>query len=779
MRRLVYAACSTIVVLLSPVLTHPAETVGSTLSYPLYGPALGLALRLPAGESHDVFRGILVRLDESGDACMVFDADTMRMAAGWTRGGLSLKGPPFTDWDPEFPGLNGECVFQVRNAPAWSHKDSLSEPRSGGGSPPLGPLPRTWAQFRGWYLHGERVVFSYSVGGAAVLESPRLVADQDHRVLCRCFQIEGDGRARRMVVATLSEEVADVSDRIAVFAGTVASIVGAPEATRFEVVDDRLTLSLPAFQGIQHFQLLLWRSATRSDASAIISLAGPAPDLTPMTLGGPTRWNEGPIITQGELAGESDQAYVVDRLTLPYNNPYGGQMRVGGFDFFADGKSAALSTWSGEVWIVSGIDDTLERLEWKKFAAGLQQPLGLKIVDDVIYTVGDAQITRYHDFNKDGEADFYETFNNDWDLTSWFHQYCFDLHMDRYGHFYFAFSSPVTIDGSSFERLGRHHGSIIRVSNDGSRMERYATGLRAPNGMSVGPHGQVTCGDNEGTFVPRCPIHWIDQGEFLGVVDSAARRDEMKTTPTVARLRGGRQQHLDPSEMPRPLAWLPMNVDNSSGSQVWVTSNRWGPLEGKLLHLSYGQSAMYLVLREKIGDLMQGGVVKFPVRFTSSAMRGRFSPRDGQLYISGLRGPQTNAVIDGGLDRVRFTGKRVYMPVGLHAKKNGVEITFSQPLEKGLANDPDSYAVRAADILWTHAYGSREYKIGHRDTNSPPEGWTELSVTGARLLSDEKTVFVEIDEMQPAHQMQIDIDVKADDGTSIRTTIWNTVHIPG
>ncbi|NIP98008.1 MAG: hypothetical protein GWO24_33105, partial [Akkermansiaceae bacterium] len=347
--------------------------------------------------------------------------------------------------------------------------------------------------------------------------------------------------------------------------------------------------------------------------------------------------------------------------------------------------------------------------------------------------------------------DFYENFNNDWELTSGFHAFCFDLQTGPDGSFYFAFGSPVRGGGRSFERMSRHHGSILRVSKDGSRLERYATGLRAPNGIGVSPTGQVTSGDNEGTFVPRCPIHWIEEGEFLGVVDAAADYANMKTTPTVGQRRGGRKQHLDPGEQPIPLAWLPKNVDNSNGGQVWVTSDKWGPFEGEMLHLSYGQSALYVVLKEKRGEVMQGGVVKIPVRPTSSAMRGKFNKRDGQLYIAGLKGWQSNAAREGGLDRVRYTGRPVRMPRSLKVREGGIEIGFNQVLDRELAEDPESYSISGSDLRWTHDYGTAEYEVGHRDSAGPPKGRTRFTVKSAKLLEGGKSVFVEIENLQPVH----------------------------
>jgi hypothetical protein len=178
--------------------------------------------------------------------------------------------------------------------------------------------------------------------------------------------------------------------------------------------------------------------------------------------GGPVRWPE-VVITKGELADENtDEAYVLDRLTLPYENPWGIDIRVGGFDFFSDNTSAALCTWDGDVWIVKGISDNLEQLEWKRFASGIHEPLGLKIVDDIIYTLVMTRSHVIHDLNNDGEADYYENFNNDWELTSGFHAFLFDLHTDPEGNFVFAFGSPVRGGGRSFERMSAHHGSYSK-----------------------------------------------------------------------------------------------------------------------------------------------------------------------------------------------------------------------------------------------------------------------------------------------------------------------------
>src|SRR5690606_7144046 len=319
-------------------------------------------------------------------------------------------------------------------------------------------------------------------------------------------------------------------------------------------------------------------------AAAADALAARPSDDAPESLegalrGGPSRFTA-QVTVQG-VRGPDDQAYTVDTIPVPFDNPYRSWMRTAAFDFFADGTRAAISTWNGDVWIVSGIDDDLHEVTWRRFATGLFDPLGLKIVDDVVHTLGRDGITRLHDLDGDGEADFYEAFNHDVLITEGFHEFAFDLHTDPEGRFYFSKAGPVNPGGRGFQKILPHHGCILRVSKDGEELEVYATGFRANNGIGVGPQGQVTSGDNEGTWMPKCRLSWVKQGSFNGCVDTAHR------TPP-------------PTTYDKPLCWLPHDVDNSSGSQVWVTSDRFGPLQGSLLHLSYGTCSVFLVLPQEV-----------------------------------------------------------------------------------------------------------------------------------------------------------------------------------
>jgi len=519
----------------------------------------------------------------------------------------------------------------------------------------------------------------------------------------------------------------------------------------------RVLMKVPPHDEALRVQLVMTRCRNQFFAAGMEALVA-AREVAAIPSGeARTRWGDA-LVTEGAV-GADDGPFAVDTITIPFDNPYGSRMRTGAFDFFSDGR-AAVSTWNGDVWVVSGIDEDLDRLEWKRFATGLYDPLGLRIVDDVVFVHGRDGLTRLIDSDGDGEADRYECFNNDIFITPAFHEFAFDLQTDGDGNFYFSKGAPVNPGGRGFMKIAPHHGTILKVGRDGSTIETIATGMRAPNGICVSPDGVVTSGDNEGTYMPRCRLNWIEKpGFYAGVKDTAHR------TPV-------------PDQPDLPLCWMPMEIDNSSGNQVWVPEGAWGQLQGRLLHNSYGTCSTYLVLPERVNGQMQGGVVRLPVDYSSSAMRGRFSPKDGHLYVVGLKGWQTKAAREGGFHRVRRTAAPLAMPIALRTCDKGVYLTFSDEVDAESAGDPEAYSVEIWNYLYSPNYGSPELsvlepdrKVAQGEKNRDP-----LAVTAATVGPDKRTVFLAVDGMRPVHQMRITWDVDSAAGELMRGELHNSIH---
>ena len=456
-------------------------------------------------------------------------------------------------------------------------------------------------------------------------------------------------------------------------------------------------------------------------------------ELKKLTKGGPARWTDVSMV-KGQVS-PSEEPYVIDTIPVPYDNSYKALMFLSGVDFFENGDAAVCSI-HGDVWVVSGINQTLEKVSWKRFATGLFQPLGLKVVNNEVHVLGRDQITILHDRNRDGEADFYENFCNQIKTSEDGHSYVTSLERDSEGNFYYV------------DPAGLH-----RVSKNGERLETIATGWRNPNGMGVGPGGILTVTPQEGTWTPSSAIFEVMQDGYYG-------------------FGGPRVTPERPLGYDAPLCWIPRSIDNSSGSQVWVSSKRWGPLEGQMLNLSFGRCAAMVVLREKVDGQSQGGVVPLKPRFLSGSMRGAFRRQDGQLYVVGANGWQTRATRDGSFQRMRYTGVPANLPVALKIRAKGIEITFSEKLDRQTAEDVGSYGIEQWNYKYSKEYGSKEYSVQFPDE----VGHDSVDIKSARLLPDAHSVFLEIPTLRPVMQMRIQYNVDSAEGKSIRGDIFNTIN---
>jgi hypothetical protein len=341
--------------------------------------------------------------------------------------------------------------------------------------------------------------------------------------------------------------------------------------------------------------------------------------LAALTHGGPAQWPQ-VIETKGRVG--TGTGYVLDTIALPFANPWKALVFVGDHDFKPDG-TAFLCTMQGDVWRAEGLDASLAHVRWRRIASGLHHTLGLVVHDEDIYVLGRDQITRLRDINGDGEADFYECVSNAYRTSPAGHDFVAGLQRDAAGNFYTA-SGPQ---------------GLLKVSSDGNHVDVLATGFRNPDGLGLMRDGTITVPNSEGDWTPASMICEIRPGGFYGS--------------------GGPRPGQTPD---LPLVYLPRGLDNSSGAQVEITSAAWGPFAGSLVHFSYGAASAFLVLRDRVDGQPQGAVVPLPGDFDSGVHRGRFNPRDGQLYVSGMGGWGNYSVADGCFQRLRYTGGPVPYP---------------------------------------------------------------------------------------------------------------------
>jgi putative heme-binding domain-containing protein len=507
--------------------------------------------------------------------------------------------------------------------------------------------------------------------------------------------------------------------------------------------EGELRLTIPAGANALRFTLRVAHVPGAADAQTLTSSMknGAVPDLTPLTRGGPPRWPE--VLKTAIKPGRDDGSFAVDTLTLPEHNPWLCQLRLSGFDFLDNGRRAAVCTWDGDVWLVSGIDVPSGEISWQRIASGLFQPLGVKVRGGNIFVACRDQIVILRDQNGDGETDFYENFNSDHQVTEHFHEFAMGLQTDAAGNFYYA---KAARHGKT--ALVPQHGTLLRVSADGLRTEILATGFRAPNGVCVNDDGTFCLTDQEGFWTPKNRINHVRVGGFYG--NMWGYTDITDSSDTA---------------MEPPVCWITNELDRSPAELVRVTSDAWGPLKGSLLNLSYGNGKIFVVPYESVAGVTQGGMCALPIAaLPTGVMRGRFSPRDGQLYACGMYAWAGDRTAPGGFYRIRATGKPMSVPTGLHATKQGVRITFTDAIDRASTRDPARYSMKIWSLKRTTNYGSEHYNE------------KRLPVIAASLSEDCRTVVLSVPQIQPTWCMEIRYRLKTSSGQPIDGTIHNTIH---
>ncbi len=673
------------------------------------------------------YKGIAVRLDRGrggvskGKAWMVFDHDLMRVAGAYT-------GTGFIDWNAillndkheTYPRTVGKLHFETPVSPGWANPitGKFDDPRFiARDGRAFGPLPNTWANYKGLYHHEDQIVISYTVGESAILEKFGFI---EPSVFTRTLNISPSNSILKMRVtnATAKVSLRGKGATLVEESGQIYMTVDAKE-------DVKITLAI----------------TEKSSSFSVNEL--PEPENLVKYTNGTGRAHYPELLKTVISEGTAEGPFAIDQLTPPFENPWACRMKLSGIDFFKDANQAAVCATDGDIWLIKGLLNPDGELTWQRIGSGLFQPLGIKIVDEKIYVTCRDQLVLLRDMNGDNETDFYESFNHDHQVSDHFHEFAMGLQTDKEGNFYYAKSGR-----HAREALIPQHGTLLKVSADGSKTDIIATGFRAANGVCINPDGSFIVTDQQGYWNPMNRINWVKgEGNFYGNM-------------------WGYNPPKDSSRaaMEQPLVWVDMKYDRSPSEMVWVDSKKWGALNGGLLSLSYGYGKIQYVLNETVNGQEQGAVIDLPgVKFLTGVMRGRFNPIDGQLYTCGMSAWGTNQMMrGGGLYRLRYTGKTIPIPIKMKVHEKGIQLNFDSLIDPTSGNNSSNYEIKTWQLLRSKKYGSE--RLNQK----------VLKITNAKTSSN--GIFLSIENLEKVDVITIDYKIKNTKGEPLSGSIQGTIH---
>ncbi|MDX1636764.1 MAG: DUF6797 domain-containing protein, partial [Balneolaceae bacterium] len=628
-------------------------------------------------------RCLALQLGNRAYAC--FDTDLLRWSVAWTGDFLSMVTMPqvsyrdFHNKGNDFPVVLGEPQLATGIYPGWSvGSPKFNDPRPPSPGPAQiswGPIPREQGRWNGIYLSGKNAVLSYTVGQTEIHELPGSVSRGGITAFTRTFLVDPGSDTLSLVAAehqgaARSEQrgkAAILYHNTAEDTVTAIGVAGQGDGVRIDFHHNRYaTMSLPPRSEKREVTLLVWSGpAGKLDTfrQLIEHTTVQVPDYQKGT---EPYWRQ-TVRTRVQQSPDT-AAFVADKLTLPIPNPWKRNVRAVDIAFF-DALKGAVVTYDGDVWIVDGINRELPVMEWTRFASGLYGPQSIEIVDGKIYVFGREGIVRLHDLNSDGVADYYENFSNLMAQSMETREWPGSLVAAPGGGFYVSKGAagnagpqynPVAVNG--FRYGSRHSGSVLYISADGRSVKQVATGLRMPY-LGIHPEtGVVTASDQQGHFVPSSPLFLVDEDDYYGVPASA---------------------HTEPiPEITPPLLWFPHSVEPSGAGQVWISSRFMGPLNGELVHLSYGRPGLFRILFDSTESHVQGGASLIPARYTAPTMKGAVNPGDGQLYVTGFSLWGANTEELSALLRIRHTGKPAYLPERFKLRDGGIFLRFGHRLDQ-------------------------------------------------------------------------------------------------
>lgn len=711
-------------------------------------------------------RGLILNLGHNLWAC--FDTDLLRIACIWqgeegkppvtptalAPGSYHIAGQKTKDGEDDLPTPIGKVWLANGLYPGWQvpklsgDKPSFTDPRSP--TPDKeelgrGPLDEKLGRFLGVRITDAGAKLDCEIAGVKVTQT---------------FESRHDERTGLNHV--------NISFDIAPHASPLVMVVGKPA----EGV--RLWATQPKPQkGVAGEPLVFSIPASSKEEQPSIALDPPSGAEEHKNSGAAVaheaaqshQWSQ--VVTTHATLSKKDDAYVVDDIPLPLENPWKRNVRLADLAFLDDQGHAAAVTMDGDVWLLSGLKGNLENVTWKRFASGLHEPMsivarpakqpsqpnssnpksGSSPLKSDIFVFDRDGIWRLRDTNNDGEADVYEMFCNRFAQTAETREFPNSMKLAPDG------SLVISKGGQQGTYLGKDNGTVIRVSPDGKKYEVLGWGLRQPFAGVNPKTGLVTASDQEGNYVPTTPIQIIRDHQFYGHLATIQPHEQY------------------PQTIADPLTWIPHAVVASGATQTWLYNAKMGDINDEMILVSYNKPELFRVLMNHRGTRPQAAVTGWIHNLDFPTLNAAVNPADGQLYAIGFQIWGTTVKRISGLARIRHTESPRILLTGLTAFDKGVLLNFNRPLDKAHATDVANYSVERWNYKRTYNYGSPHLKAD----GTPGQEW--MPPSSAYLSKDGKSVFIGLPDMKTTYmQMRVGWGLKGADGLPAQNNAYFTPY---
>ena len=378
------------------------------------------------------------------------------------------------------------------------------------------------------------------------------------------------------------------------------------------------------------------------------------------------------------------------------NIPRPAEMRGGivGIAFSPTG-TLVVTTRFGEVWMRP------QDGAWRRFARGLNEPLGLVVESDrVVYVAHRPELLKISDTDGDGRGETFDALGGQWGMSHNYHEFFFGLRRDAAGNFLGVLANsssgdklPITpqevrgkLDTSALlEVTGQYsslpwRGWVVKIAPDG-KLTPLASGFRQSNGVGLSPEGDFFVNDNQGDYKPSCGLLHVAQGDFHGHVSS------LKWEPGFDAKNFTIEQAWKRYKSPAVVfPHGPMGV--SGGEILWdTTGGKFGPFAGQVFAGDYTRLVVRASL-QKVADEWQGVCFPFLGRnetpaYTSGEKllagitRSAFAP-DGSLVLGAAGGWGAGA---DGLQRIVWDGQVAPEVRDVKLTDRGFALTFTRPMD--------------------------------------------------------------------------------------------------